>query len=131
MSLPRPNLIAWRDNPREKSRRKYANQPVEVDGLRFDSKAEANRWCQLKLLERTGHIRDLRRQVRYVLVPKQKRPSGGIEREKAYIADFVYTDCSTGREVCEDVKGAEPALWGWKRALMLHVHGVEVVVVKA
>lgn len=126
----RPSLIDWRDNPR-RGRRKYANVPTVVDGVSFDSRAEARRWCELCLLERAGEIRDLQRQVRYVLVPKMARPSGGVEREKAYIADFVYVDGKTGRTVTEDVKGAEPAVWAWKRALMLHVHGIEVRVVKA
>jgi hypothetical protein len=128
---PRPSLLAWRDNPRQKQTRKYANEPTEIDGVKFDSRAEAKRWCDLQILQRTGHIRDLQRQVRYVLVPRQIRPSGGVEREKAYVADFVYTDGRTGRTVVEDVKGAEPAIWGWKRALMLHVHGIEVQVVRS
>ena len=128
---PRPSLTEWRDAPRAKGRPKYANEITVVDGIRFDSRAEARRWADLQLLQKAGLVRDLQRQVRYILVPKQKRPSGGIEREKAYIADFVYVDTKTGRTVCEDVKGAEPALWGWKRALMLHVHGIEVSVFKA
>ncbi len=128
---PRPSLADWRDSPRTKERRKYANEPTVVDGIRFDSRAEAKRHADLQFMVKAGLIRDLKRQVRYVLVPKQARPSGGIEREKAYVADFVYVDGRTGRTIVEDVKGAEPALWGWKRALMLHVHGVEVTVVKA
>lgn len=128
---PRPSLTAWRDSPAVKGRRKYANEPTVFDGIRFDSKAEARRWGDLQLLLRAGVIRDLQRQVRYVLVPKQARPSGGVEREKAYVADFQYTDAKTGRTVVEDVKGAEPAVWGLKRALMLQVHGVEIRVVRA
>lgn len=122
------SLLDMRDNPRTRERRKYANEPTIVDGLRFDSKAEARRWCELRILERAGEISDLRRQVRYVLVPKTARPSGGVEREKAYVADFVYA--KNGVHIVEDVKGAEPAVWALKRALMLHVHGVEVVVVR-
>ena len=105
----RPNLLAWRES-QGTTRRKYANIPTTVDGVRFDSRAEANRWASLRLLERAGEIKELRRQVRYELVPRQNRPSGGVERAKSYIADFVYVETRNGREVCEDVKGAAPAI---------------------
>lgn len=130
IARPRPSLIEYRDSPKQ-GRRKYANEPTTVDGIRFDSKAEAKRYFELRILEKAGVISGLQRQVRYVLVPKQARPSGGIEREKAYVSDFVYVEKATGRTVVEDVKGAEPAVWGLKRALMLHVHGIEIRVVRA
>lgn len=126
------DLLAWRDNPRQKQRRKYANQPTDLAGMHFDSRAEARRWIDLQTLERAGEVRNIERQVRYVLVPRQQRPSGGVEREKAYIADFRYERRARDQwvSVVEDVKGAEPAVWALKRALMLHVHGVEVQVVR-
>lgn len=129
--LPAHNITALRDSPAPRQLRKYGNKPTTIDGLRFDSRAEANRWLALRMLERAGEIRDLRRQVRYVLVPKQARPSGGIEREAAYVADFVYVDAATERTIVEDVKGAAPDVWVLKRKLMLHVHGIEVLEVKA
>lgn len=125
-----PSLTEMRDSPRLRERRKYANEITMVDGVRFDSRAEANRWLELRTMEADGKITDLRRQVRYVLVPATPRPSGGVEREKAYVADFVHVDARTGRTVVTDVKGAEPAVWALKRALMLHVHGIEIVVAK-
>lgn len=130
------DLLAMRANPRQKQRRKYANVPTDVDGVHFDSRAEARRWLDLQHLERAGEVRNIERQVRYVLVPSQRRPSGGVEREKAYVADFRYErrmrdDGASWVTVVEDVKGAEPAVWSLKRALMLHVHGVEVQVVRA
>lgn len=42
---------------------KYRNNKVEYDGIIFDSKKEAKRYAELKLLERTGRIKELRRQV--------------------------------------------------------------------
>ena len=51
--------------------RKYRNKKVEVDGILFDSKKEANRYMELKLLEKAGEITDLKRQVRYELIPRQ------------------------------------------------------------
>lgn len=125
----RPNLVQMRDNPRPRHQ-KYRNERTVIDGVTFDSRAEARRWLDLKQLLKGGVITNLQRQVRYVLIPKQPRPSGGFEREKAYVADFVYVDAGSGRVVVEDVKGAEPAIWAWKRALMLQVHGIEVRVVR-
>ena len=65
---------------------KYGNiKTTTSDGITHDSIKEANRWCELKLLERAGKIRLLQRQVKYALIPKQEG-----EREVSYIADFVY-----------------------------------------
>jgi hypothetical protein len=124
------DLLAYRDNPRKRGGSKYANVHCEVDGQRFDSKAERDRWLQLRMLERAGEIRNLRRQVKYVLIEKQERPSGGIERECSYVADFVYLR-HAGQHVVEDVKGAETPEFRIKRKLMLSVHGIEVAIVRA
>ena len=80
---------------------KYRNKKIEVDGIVFDSKKEANRYRELKLLEDAGEIINLQRQVKFLLIPSQREPDkrgarGGIvkgnllERECSYIADFVY-----------------------------------------
>lgn len=99
---------------------KYGNTKVEVDGMPFDSKREAARWQELRLLERAGEISDLRRQVRYELVPKLPG-----ERPVDYIADFVYRD-KNGNEVVEDVKGVRTPAYVIKRKLMLWRHGIRI-----
>ena len=99
---------------------KYGNTKVEVDGMPFDSKREAARYRELRLLERAGEISDLRRQVRYELVPKLPG-----ERPVDYIADFVYRD-KNGNEVVEDVKGVRTPVYVIKRKLMLWRHGVRI-----
>ena len=53
------------------SRSKYGAKKVTVDGITFDSKKEANRWCELRLMERAGVITGLERQVKFVLIPSQ------------------------------------------------------------
>lgn len=112
---------------------KYGSSKVEVDGIVFDSRREANRYNQLILLERAGIIRDLRRQVKYVLIPtqysktefnKNKTPKV-IEKECAYYADFVYID-EFGAEHVEDTKGMKTKDYIIKRKLMLHVHGIRI-----
>ena len=72
-----------------KKKNKYNARKVTVDGEVFDSQKEANRWRELKLMEKAGEIYDLKRQVAFCLIMAQK---GGIRDEKAvsYVADFVY-----------------------------------------
>ena len=110
---------------------KYHNiKAMTSDGVVHDSQAEAKRWTQLKLLERAGEIKDLQRQVKYVLIPSQKEGKKTIERECSYIADFVYTDLRTGQTVVEDTKGFRTKDYTIKRKLMLWVHKIKVKEVK-
>lgn len=95
---------------------KYRNRRTEVDGVLFDSKGEAQRWQELRLLEQAGEIRDLRRQVKFVLQDAFVA-AGTREREIAYIADFVYSEGST--TVVEDFKGVKTAVFKIKRKLLL------------
>lgn len=98
-----------------------------LDGIEFDSRKEARRWQELKLLERAGKIRDLRRQVKYVLIPAQKDARGkSLERECAYIADFVYFDLGLNYEVVEDTKGFRTDAYRIKRKLMLERYGIRI-----
>lgn len=112
-----------------------------VDGIKFDSKKEAKRYKELKMLERAGIIQDLQRQVKYVLVPAQYEPTSSvyvkgnnkgkpkkgklIERECAYYADFVYST-KGGELVVEDTKGVKTPEYIIKRKLMLYVHNIKI-----
>ena len=84
-----------------KGYRKYRNKPVTLDGLRFDSKKEAARYSELKILESCGTIKDLRLQVKFSICPKGPGVKGG--RERCDIADGVYTTMD-GDKVIEDTK---------------------------
>jgi hypothetical protein len=53
---------------------KYRNKKVLVDGVAFDSKKEAKRYRELKLMEDAGMISRLERQVKFDLLPNQKDP---------------------------------------------------------
>lgn len=119
------------------SGKKYGNAKSEVDGEIFDSRKEARRYIELQWLLKAGTIKDLRRQVRFVLVPAQREPDeigprGGrkpgklIEKEVAYVADFVYADTETGETVVEDTKGMRTKDYVIKRKLMLYVHGIRI-----
>ncbi len=104
---------------------KYHSTPTEVNGIRFDSKREANRWAELRLLERAGKIEKLKRQVKYLLIPSQYRDGKCIEREASYIADFVYV--KDGHLVVEDCKGFRTPEYKIKRKLMLQLYDIRLV----
>lgn len=106
---------------------KYRNKKITIDGITFDSRKEARRYGELKLLEKASAIKDLKRQVKYVLIPVQRSEERRLlERECAYIADFVYTDIRTGETVVEDVKGLRTDVYKIKRKLMLEKYGVRI-----
>ena len=106
--------------------RKYHNQPVVVNGIKFDSRREARRYQELQLLLRAGEITQLQLQKKYTLIPAQKKPSGGIERAVTYTADFVYRN-KAGKEIVEDAKGVRTQQYIIRRKLMLYTHGIEVL----
>lgn len=106
---------------------KYGNTQVTVGGIVFDSQKEAYRWCELQMLERGKAIRDLQRQVPYQLIPAQRDENGQlIERAVNYIADFVYTDCRTGKTIVEDTKGMKTKDYIIKRKLMLYFYDIRI-----
>lgn len=107
-------------------KRKYGNRKVVLNGIKFDSLREAERYGQLKLLERAGQITGLELQPRFELIPKQRRDDGKPERACEYVADFRYTDARTGQQVIEDAKGMRTRDYIVKRKLMLQVHGISV-----
>lgn len=107
-------------------KRKYGNRKVTLDGHTFDSKREATRYSQLQLLQRVGQITDLELQPRFELIPKQRRADGKAERACEYVADFRYTDTTTGQTVIEDAKGMRTRDYIIKRKLLLQVHGISV-----
>lgn len=71
---------------------KYHNCKVMVDGIKFDSKAEARRYAELKLMEDTGHIKELKLQPKFELQPKYKNNKGETIRAITYKADFSYIE---------------------------------------
>jgi hypothetical protein len=104
---------------------KYHNKQVTVDGIRFDSVREANRWQELKLMERAHEITELQRQVPFKLVPTCKTRRGKTVYGVSYIADFVYKD-KMGRQVVEDAKGIKTEVYKLKYKLMLWIYGIEI-----
>lgn len=112
-------------------RSKYGAAKKIIDGIKFDSKAEAKRFQELKLMKQQGLIRNLERQVKFLLVPSQRKEGGKAEYPVFYIADFVYIDTKTGKKVVEDVKGFKTPEYVIKRKLMLYQYGITIREVKA
>jgi hypothetical protein len=83
---------------------KYNNKKTTVEGIIFDSKKEANRYLELKLLEKAGQIKDLELQPKFELLPTVRR-NGKTYRKCTYIADFKYFDIKESKYIVEDVKG--------------------------
>lgn len=98
------------------ARRKYGNERVVVEGLRFDSKAEARHYLTLRLLERAGEITGLRVQPRYVLMDARK-VAGKTLRAVTYTGDFEHREAQTGKMVVTDVKGVRTAVFQLKARL--------------
>lgn len=105
---------------------KFKNQKVTIDGHKFDSKAEARRYEELKTLAQTQKIVDLRLQVRFDLIPAQRIDGKCIERACQYLADFTYLE--DGYLVVEDVKSPATITLAYiiKRKLMLQIHGIRI-----
>ena len=109
---------------------KFGARKTIIDGITFDSKHEAQRYAELKLLWRAGEIQDLQLQVPFELIPAQKKDGKVIERAVKYIADFVYIahDKDGWSRVVEDAKSPATRTDAYKikRKLMLWRHGIEI-----
>lgn len=127
----------WYNKPKSK----YHNEPVVVDGVRYDGKGEYLRWCFLQMMEQAGEISNLRYHVKYELIPaitedvvvhlktKDKVVTKTVQSARYYEADFVYIN-KNGEEVVEDFKGQETELFKFKAALFRYKYGKNIKIVK-
>lgn len=101
---------------------KYRAKQVVIDGERFHSYAEYERWRELLLLEKAGEIRNLERQVRIPLQAIGGNPikirSGRYKNGRAvvYVADFAYFEGNA--RIFEDKKGFKTPLSKLKIAIV-------------
>lgn len=102
---------------------KYGNVKTEVDGVTFDSAAEARRYSELKLMEKAGEIMCL------TLQPEYKFEKNGVLLCK-YRADFSYRLTKTLDLVVEDVKGMKTPMYRLKKKMMLAWTGINIVEVE-
>jgi len=118
----------------------HSKKVVTDDGITFDSRKEANRWWQLKLMERAGQICNLKRQVKRELIPSQYIDGKCVERAVTYTSDFEYDMLVPPRQktvmvekeakqmvhVVEDVKGVRTQEYILKRKLMFYIHRIRI-----
>jgi hypothetical protein len=112
-------------NAPKAKRSKYGAEPTTVDGHRFDSKREANRYVELVLDQRGGAISDLQLQQQFAL--HVVNDAGVKVCVGRYIADFSYYNTRSGKRVIEDAKGHRTALYKWKKKHVEAEYGVLVV----
>lgn len=130
--------LSKKEEAKEK-KSKYKSRKTTVDGIVFHSEKEANRYSELKLLQKLGKISDLELQKEFILIPSQRGPSTMnskgkiiegkvIERKCSYYADFCYKD-EKGNYIVEDTKSGRFRTTDYviKRKLMLFIHGIRVV----
>jgi hypothetical protein len=107
---------------------KYRNKKVIIDGIKFDSNKEGNRYLELKQKEKLGEISNLRLQVKFELQPKYKINEKAI-RAINYVCDFYYYDNKLKEWVVEDVKASESFrtdIYKLKKKLFMHKYGKEI-----
>jgi hypothetical protein len=98
---------------------KYRAKRTKADGMMFHSQREAERWQQLRLLEKAGLISNLQRQVSYECWVNGQRVC-------KWIADFVYNDTHKVK-IVEDSKGPKTPEYKLKRKLMKACHGIDIL----
>lgn len=105
---------------------KYRAVRTVAQGITFDSKAEADRYCELRLLERAGEITDL------VLQPKFPLAVNGVLCGE-YRGDFQYfvrpANGKRGNHIVEDVKSkiTKTAVYELKKKLVLALYKIQIV----
>lgn len=125
----------------KKKRNKYGNKPVSHEGMKFDSGKEFERWLFLKEAEQRGEISNLRRQVKFQLLPsvveeyevqlktKTKTKTRVVQQAVFYICDFCYE--KDGAEVVEDVKASPnkavlDKTYTLKKKMMKSLKGIDI-----
>ena len=102
-------------------RNKYNAKRCEYDGIRFDSIAEMNHYCILKIRQKQGEISNLECHPKYeltingrpILIRSEGYPNG---RRAVYTPDFRYMQEGRG-VVVEDVKRIPTEAYRLRRAI--------------
>ncbi|UTS79640.1 DUF1064 domain-containing protein [Phaeobacter piscinae] len=115
----------------DRRRVRGTKRTTTADGITHDSKTEADRWEELKLLQASGAICGLRRQAPIPLIGRDgpiMTDSGNQQR--VYKADFVYVDNALGVTVVEDRKGHETDKFKLVKSV-LAAQGIELLITRA
>ena len=115
------------ETPAEPKAHKYHAIPTMVDGIRFDSKREAEHYQDLRLMAKAGVIRDLHLQPCYALIIVSTTGEYHIVGE--YRADFQFFDIEQNRVRVQDIKGVDTPLSRLKRKIVKARDGIDVEIV--
>lgn len=96
-----------------------------VDGITFDSRKEAEYYQKLKLLEKSGKIKDLELQKEYILQDNFKLGKKTI-RKITYRADFSYVSVEDDKLHVVDVKGYRTEVYRIKKKMFEYKYGIEL-----
>lgn len=99
---------------------KYNAHRLTIGGESFDSQMEYSRYKMLQLLERSGDIRNLKRQPRFDLVVN------GV-KVGYYKADYEYDLTTTGAHIVEDCKGFKTPVYRLKKKLVKALYGIDIL----
>lgn len=117
-------------------KQKFGNRKATIDGIKFDSKAEAAYYNQLKILKKAGEIKDFEMQVRYTLTekfyhPTKTRKSGqpSVVSAITYTPDFVVEENDGSKHVI-DVKGHQTPLFNLKAKLFMKKYNIPLILAK-
>ena len=97
---------------------KYNAKKKTIDGITFDSKREAEYYCELKLRKRAGDILDFKLQPEFILQDAFTDSMGNKHRAIKYRADFLVIYGVYNSEVV-DVKGVKTREYQIKKKLFL------------
>ncbi len=114
--------LEFKAKQESKKKSKYRNSKFTNNHGSWDSKKEYLRYLELLELQKNGKISDLKRQVRFLLIPKCRS-----EREVRYFADFTYFkgDAYIVEDVKSEITRKKPD-YIMKRKLMLQVNNISI-----
>ena len=104
---------------------KFGNVKTVIDGIKFDSKKEANYYNLLKLLKKSGRIEDFKIHPRFNYLINYTANGRTYTKKAYYEADFevIYKD----RTEIVDVKGVQTAIFKQKKRIIKELYGIEIV----
>lgn len=115
---------------------KFGNKKNTLDGIQFDSKAEAAYYIQLKILKKAGEIKDFEMQVKFTLMdrfyhPTKTRKSGepSVVGAITYTPDFIVEENDGSKHVI-DVKGHRTPIFNLKAKLFMRQYGIPIILAK-
>ena len=103
---------------------KYNAKKVTIDGITFDSKKEGKRYRDLKLLQRSKMISNLKLQPEFKFIINSKPVKMMNGHTAKYTADFSYIE--NGKTVYEDVKGVKTEAYRLRKAITEHIYGIKI-----